>query len=387
MNDYQLTKRALFFFCSFELGGAERQGLHLAKFLQGLGWFVKIYSLDTCSGPVVAECEEAGLQWGVQRFRWPCRKISLIKNGYGMLRTIRQDRASVVFGYTTWPNVGCGLSWRLAGAKAFIWGQRNVHLLTGDSIERIAYRQASAVICNANHQVDFLEKKLGKTSAPIHVVHNGFDPVPPAASRSQWRDEMRIERETCVVTMVANFRTVKDHYTLLRAWQLVVSSFPVNEQPVLCLAGAPQETYETTKRLARKLAISDNIRFLGQVKDVSGLLEASDIGVLTSEREGLPNAIVEYMAAGLAIVASDIAGNREVLGIENADLYFSVGNVTSLAERISALVRSKAKRSDQAIVHRERVRAAFSLETLCNRTLHIVEDCLAERSERRVKVQ
>jgi glycosyltransferase involved in cell wall biosynthesis len=187
--------------------------------------------------------------------------------------------------------------------------------------------------------------------------------------------------------MVANFRTVKDHYTLLRAWQLVVSSFPVNEQPVLCLAGAPQETYETTKRLARKLAISDNIRFLGQVKDVSGLLEASDIGVLTSEREGLPNAIVEYMAAGLAIVASDIAGNREVLGIENADLYFSVGNVTSLAERISALVRSKAKRSDQAIVHRERVRAAFSLETLCNRTLHIVEDCLAERSERRVKVQ
>ena len=134
-----------------------------------------------------------------------------------LLWALHRERPDVILTYTTWPNVGCGITWRWSPAKVCIWGQRNTWQLKGDMVERFAYRRVSAVICNANHMVDYLNCTLGETTVPVSVVHNGVKLAPCIKTRNEWRKELGIDQDSTVVTMVANFRPQKDHPTLLHA--------------------------------------------------------------------------------------------------------------------------------------------------------------------------
>lgn len=176
MNNTQILagKRILFVFCSLELGGAERQGMHLASYLKSLGCDVRVWGNLAGLGLVVEKCNDAGIPWAIHRFLWPCRKSSLLRDGWCVLRALRRERPDVILTYTTWPNVGCGLTWRWSPAKVCIWGQRSVNDLQGHPVERFAYRRVSAVVCNADHQVNYLRQTLGETRAPVSVVHNGL---------------------------------------------------------------------------------------------------------------------------------------------------------------------------------------------------------------------
>jgi len=68
--------------------------------------------------------------------------------------------------------------------------------------------------------------------------------------------------------------------------------------------------------MAQDLELGDSVIFSGQVKDLSGLLFASDLGVFSSKREGMPYAVLDYMLARIPIVATSITGIREALGPE-----------------------------------------------------------------------
>jgi glycosyltransferase involved in cell wall biosynthesis len=293
-----------------------------------------------------------------------------------MLRGLYCERPDVILSYTTWPNVGCGLVWRLSPAKVCIWGQRDIRL-HGDAVERFAYRRSSAIICNAAHEADYLRRTLGKTSAPVYVIHNGIDMVPCQKTRAQWRAELGIGVETMVATMVANFRLGKDHVSLLYAWRrLLRMSLKGQSLPRLLLAGAHQESYESVHNLARDLDLLDSVVFPGQVQDVAGLLAASDIGVLATADEGLPNAVLEYMASGLPVMVTDIPGNREALGDEADDQLCHTGDVESLAQKLLALIQSPDLRSRLGQRNRQRALAEFSITKMCETMAGTVCDLL-----------
>lgn len=142
----QLTgKRILFVLPGLELGGAERQGLHLAFYLKDLGCDIRIWG-HLGSGMVEQKCDEAGIPWSIHRFRWPCRKSSLIRDGWNMICELRKERPDVILSYTSWANMSCGLTWRWSPAKVCIWSQRNIHDLSGHPLERYAYHRVSAVV-------------------------------------------------------------------------------------------------------------------------------------------------------------------------------------------------------------------------------------------------
>jgi len=161
-------KRFLFFLPALELGGAERQALHLACHLKRLGCDVQVWGN---SGPGLAadQCDEAGIPWAVHPSTWPCRKRNMVRFVWRVLQTVRalrQERPDVILAYCPRPCISCGLAWRSSLAKLFIWGQRDCDDLRGDAVERFAYRRASAVICNAAHEIDYLRRTLGETCAP-----------------------------------------------------------------------------------------------------------------------------------------------------------------------------------------------------------------------------
>jgi len=233
------------------------------------------------------------------------------------------------------------------------------------------------VICNAEHQVDYLRRTLGETPAPVSVVHNGIDLAPCRKTRAAWRAELGISESTIVVTMVANFRPEKDHSTLLYAWRKVLAAIPHGQaRPHLLLAGAHMQSYNAARDLAGNLGLLDSISFLGQVQDISGLLAASDIGVLTSTHEGLSNAILEYMASGLPVVATDLPGNREALGDAPQQPFCKPGDSDSLTTQLQILLYDPDLRQALGARNRQRASAEFSIDSMCKKTVAIIGDLL-----------
>ncbi len=372
-------KRVLFVLCGFDLGGAERQALHFARHLKNLGCDVRVWGHHHgFAGPelVIEHCEAAGIPWAVHKFRWPCRKKSFFPQLWGLLRGLYRERPDVILPYLPWPSTGCNLVWRFSPAQVCIWGQRDCGDLRGDAVQRFAYRRSSAVICNAAHEVDYLRHTVGETTAPVYVVHNGVEMAPARKARAEWRAELGIEENAAVATMVANFRHQKDHPTLLRAWRKVLSDNPKAQPgPRLLLAGAHQESYGSVRQLARDLGLLHSASFPGQVKDVAGLLAASDIGILSTTHEGLPNAILEYMTCGLPVVATDIPGNREALGNEPQQ-FCKPNDAASLASTLEPLLMDANLRQRLGARNRQRALEEFSVGRMCKTMAGIIGDLL-----------
>jgi glycosyltransferase involved in cell wall biosynthesis len=365
---------------TLNMGGAERQALLLARELQARHRArVAVVGLSR-PGPVAAQCEAMGIPWLISPFRWPCRRLNLVRRLPILAWRLRQLRPEAIIGYTGWANVGCGLVWRLTGAKAFIWSQRSVlpQGLVGSRLSRLAARSSSGWIANCRHAADFLAGAVDLRRELIRVVPNAVSLEAPAASRPEWRERLGVSEGQAVVVMVANLREPKDHGTLISAWRRVLERWPGNvDRPVLALAGRPDARYPQVREQVEHLGIGGNVRILGEVKDVAGLLRASDIGAFCSSSEGLPNAVIECMACGLPVAATDLPGVREALGPCPADLLHPAGDAESLADGLLTLLRNPDRCRTDGERNRLRVDAEFSPEALVNRTLDVINSALS----------
>jgi glycosyltransferase involved in cell wall biosynthesis len=149
---------------------------------------------------------------------------------------------------------------------------------------------------------------------------------------------------------------------------------------VLVLAGRFGATHDALKALAFDLRFGDSVRFPGQVRDISGLLNAVDLGVFSSHSEGSPNGVLECMAAGLAVIATDIPGIREALGSESHPLLVPVADADSMADAILKMIADPGVRHELGEANRRRAREEFNPRRMCEDTLAIIQRGLASRS-------
>ena len=103
-----------------------------------------------------------------------------------------------------------------------------------------------------------------------------------------------------------------------------------------------------------------SVRFLGQVRDVSGLLQSVDLGLFASPIEGSPNAVLECMAAGLAVVGTDIPGIREAVGPDGAPYLAPPEDADRFAELVLLLARDAERRAQAGRANRRRIENCFS---------------------------
>jgi glycosyltransferase involved in cell wall biosynthesis len=136
------------------------------------------------------------------------------------------------------------------------------------------------------------------------VIENAVFPQPRTATRVAVRAALGIGDETPVALCVARMEPQKRHDVLLDAWSRV------GGDAVLWLAGEGS----LRAQLIRQAARLDRVRFLGNRADVPDLLAAADVTVLTSDWEGMPVAVLESLAAGTPVVASDVDGVRGAVG-------------------------------------------------------------------------
>lgn len=357
--------RAIFIFDTLDLGGAERQGLLLARALRARGDEVQIWGLTGRPGRLAELCAEQGLTWRAVELIWKRELVRVPHDLWALHRlahALRSEHPDVLLPYTYFSNVIAGLVWRRTGARTCVWNQRDAGLYLDrfDPWRAAATRLVRDYVANSEAGRMALARV---TSRPVTVVHNGVELAPARDDRRTWR--ARLGAGSFVAAMVANLHAHKDHATLLQAWKLVVERVP---DALLALAGREEETGPAVRALVENLGLTERVRFLGPTDDVAGLYAASDLYVHASTSEGFPNAVIEAMAAGLPVVATDLPGVREAVGEVGRPYLVPAGDAVALASQVLALhadpARAKELGKSAAAYARDELSASRMCETM-----------------------
>jgi glycosyltransferase involved in cell wall biosynthesis len=368
------NKKILFVFSRMELGGAERQGLMLARHLkEQCGAIMGVAGLHGEPGMLSRLCEGAGIHCH------PLRLCPMRTKGECMLALVkfalwlRRERPELIVSYTRNANVLSGLAWRLCGARGFVWNQADEGLnLSGELASRLAVCRTPLFVSNSSGGAQFLRERYGVPNHKIKIIHNGIALAPPAMNSRECRDRIGLRDDEFAVCMVANISRFKDHDTLLAAWRQVLTLVdPVS--PVLLLAGRCDRPEGEVACLLHGLDLGDRVRLLGAVDDVYGVLSASDLFVYSSRSEGLPNAVVEAMSVGLPVAGTDIPGIREAVGPSGTRFLAPPGDPAGLAHRIVQLMSDPHLRK----VYGEELRVRAAKEFSLKRMLTCSAECIA----------
>ena len=190
-------------------------------------------------------------------------------------------------------------------------------------------------------------------------------------------DSLGIPRNARVVGIVANLRRVKDLPLFLRAARIVSLEVP---DAVFLLVGRGQLRAELS-RLATELGIRDKVYFSGERGDVPDYLARIAIGCLTSESEGLPNAILEYMAAGLPVVATDVGGISELVDHGRTGFLVRERSAEAVAAPIIRLLRDEGLRATMGQAGLNRAQADFEISVAVKRLEEFYINALACRED------
>jgi glycosyltransferase involved in cell wall biosynthesis len=205
--------------------------------------------------------------------------------------------------------------WQLPGGAP-----RNVvgTMRTGKSLPSAYIRGlqiCAHIVANSHDAARVLTANYAVPSDKISVIHNSLVFPPdsagggPLLSRSEiiaLRAHHGATPATTVLLCVAMFRPEKNHRFLVE----MAARFPRNADWQLWLAGEG-ETHSACTALAARLGVTDRVRFLGFTPDPAPLYCATDLAVLASQSESLPNFLIEAQAHGLPVIACDIGGVRE----------------------------------------------------------------------------
>lgn len=197
--------------------------------------------------------------------------------------------------------------------------------------------QVSAIVGVNDSLVDWAVQQLHFPRNRVWYVPN-FVEIPEQTPPEPELPGARSHRIVCV----ANFRPQKDHFTLIRAMREIVDRVP---EAQLLLVGLPVDAayLEQVEQLSRELKLDQNVSFLGGRDDVSAVLAHSAIGVLSSESEGLPLALLEYGAARCATVTTDAGQCRKVLDNGRVGKIVPIGSHSELAQGVIDLLEAGDK--------------------------------------------
>jgi len=155
----------------------------------------------------------------------------------------------------------------------------------------------------------YLEQQVGIPSQKITTIVNGVDThrFHPAEDIASARQNLGIDESEFVIGTVARLEAVKDIGTALRA----ISEMGLRDVRYLIVGDGPERS--VLQDLAQRLDIEKQVIFVGERADVAELYRCMDIYMLTSIREGTSNTLLEAMASGVPVIATDVGGNRLIV--------------------------------------------------------------------------
>ena len=337
-----------------EVGGAQTC---VAQLLPALTERFDIVVAAHGEGPLRASAIEAGARWvslrNVRRAVGPRDVLGLVE----LIRLIRSERPAIVHAHSSKAGIlariaaaVCGTPCRVFTAhgwafkadagwksKLFLWADRLVAPLT------------STVIC-----VSETERRVGTAARTCRADRAVV--IPNAVDARLYAPAPRADRSRPLLVSVGRLKSPKDFHTLLNA----LGRLQGVDYDALIVGDGPERP--ELAALVDQLGLGERVRLCGERDDIPELLGRADCFVLASRSEGLPMSILEAMAAGLPVVASDVGGVAELVVDGATGLLVAPHDATSLAEALRRVLVDVDLRTRLGAAGRRRVEERFGIE-------------------------
>jgi glycosyltransferase involved in cell wall biosynthesis len=231
-------------------------------------------------------------------------------------------------------------------------------------LRHIAYRCSHAVFTVSRELRAFHAAQAWWNVNSMRIVPNGVDGdrfKPSCEVSARIRLELGISSDALVVGFVGRLVALKDVKTLLLALEGLISRMP---EVYAMVVGSGPELVGLRDYVAGSATLSGRVCFTGPREDVADLLKAMDLFVLPSLMEGMSNTILEAMATGLPVIATNVGGNPEILTDSESGYLFQPGNVDELRSKLATLLLNRERRQGFGHAARIRVLTTFSLEAM-----------------------
>ena len=340
------------------LGGGERIALRLAALLPHYGYRVSILTLSLhpeTSALTNPSCPIYLLPL-TSAYNLHALRAALV-----FRRFLKHQNVAVVQTFFESSDIWAGVVTRLASRARLIWSRRDMGILR-TAKHRIAYR----LLARLPHMVFAVSEQVRRHAievdrippARVQTIYNGLD-------LAHWNPASHPPRQH--ITTIGNIRLVKGHDVLLRAAALVIQEYP---QATFSIAGEVLEPafFAHLQALVHDLHLETHVTFTGGITDLPSHLGTAGIFALPSRSEGFSNAIIEAMAAGLPVVATDVGGNGEAIEHGRTGFIVPPEDPASLAEAILRLLADTTLAQAMGTAGRQRVLDRFTTDAMMRKT-------------------
>jgi glycosyltransferase involved in cell wall biosynthesis len=279
------------------------------------------------------------------------------------------------------------------------WGSMsNIYALPIAKLLKIKF--ITSVIANASKNLRYVDKEyfrakiifpfadkitsnsisgLKAYNAPVNksiCIYNGFDEQRLTAMKDKTsiRHQLGIGDES-IIGMVAGFEERKDYSTLINAAKEVISQKP---NSVFILIGDGKFKDAMMQKIPDEL--KQNIIFLGKIDNIESYINIFDIGVLCTNtnvhQEGISNSIMEYMALGKPVIATEGGGTNEIVIDKITGFLIPPYDPKILADKIVYLIENKQLSTKLGINGLNRVKDTFSIEKMCSQFYSLYDELI-----------
>jgi glycosyltransferase involved in cell wall biosynthesis len=370
---------------NLEYGGAQRQLVEIANNLDRAEVEHHIVSLSPYVPLADSLDDRTRLHVIEKRWRFDVSVVSKLAGAFGRLK------ADVVHGYLFDADIATRLAAKLAGTPVVVAAERNAdyNMLKR---KRIGYALTKALVdvCIANSAAGAAYSRRLLGYREYRVVPNGVNTqrFAPVAANTGMRRSIGIEDGDFVIGMVASFKHQKNHGMLFRGVQAAVArGVParvvlVGDELYAGLGGTTLYRQQMLQWLEEN-GLRNRCLFLGNRLDLERVYPAFDVSVLTSHFEGTPNVVLEAMACGVPVVATDVSDNRALIPDGRVGFVVAPDDAAQLGEHLVHLFENPDLRARLGSQARDWAVEEYATSRLAERTRRIYMEFL-ERARCRI---
>jgi glycosyltransferase involved in cell wall biosynthesis len=367
----QTRTKILIVIGTLDSGGCERHLLSILPHLEMSVFEVRVFTLLR-RGVLADEMERRGI-----KVKSPSRKFSpkgysffarfyrLVNTAFSLRYELRAFQPDIVHFFLPGSYlIGAPIA-RLCGFKRMIMSRRSLANYQAKHrwaafFERLLHPRMSLLLGNSRAVMTELQQECPGCHN-LELLYNGIEvfELPSTNERKAIRSELGLDDNTVAIGILANLIPYKGHADLIQACAKINKQ--INRWK-LFIIGRDDGIGPDLKTLSSSLGIAGKVVFLGERSDARSLLGAMDIGVSASHEEGFSNAILEFMAAGVTVVATNAGGNAEAVADGLTGSVVPIGDHKRMAEAIDSLLADNGLRQRMGKTARTTVCEKFSIE-------------------------